>query len=100
MHLQEITNQLPDSFNDAAKVTKSHVPAMNAPARIIVLEGRTSKTTTNEFVAHQKRGRPIGSKDSAPRKRRVNEKSCPNKTPEENVHNALEEVMCQNPTFP
>ena len=30
----------------------------------------------------------------------MNEKSCPNKTPEENVHNTLEEVMCQNPTFP
>ena len=55
--------------------------------------------TTNKSVAHQKRGRPIGSKDSTPRKRRVNEQLCPYKTPEENAHNALEEVMCQNPTF-
>ena len=27
LHLQETANQLPDSFNNAAKVTKSHVPA-------------------------------------------------------------------------
>ena len=42
---------------------------------------------------------PLHANDSTPRKRKVNEKSCPNKTPEENVCNALEEVMCQNPTF-
>ena len=66
LHLQEIANQLLDSFNDVAKVTKSHVPAMNAPAQIIASEGRTSNTATNESVARQKCGRPIGSKDSAP----------------------------------
>ena len=41
LNLQEIAIQLPDSFNDAAKVTKSHVLVMNAPVRIIVPEGRT-----------------------------------------------------------
>ena len=30
----------------------------------------------------------------------MNEKSCPNKAQEENVHDALEEVIYQNPTFP
>ena len=69
------------------------VPAMNAPARIIVPKGRTSNTTINESVAYQKCGKPIGSKDSTPWKQRVNEKSCPKKALEENVHNALEEVL-------
>ena len=32
LQLQEIANQLPNSFNDAAKVTKSHVATINAPA--------------------------------------------------------------------
>ena len=36
LRLQEIANRLPDTFNDAAKVTKSHVPTVNTPARIHV----------------------------------------------------------------
>ena len=48
------------------------MPAMNTPTGIIVPGGRTLNTTTNESVARQKRGRPIDFKDSAPRKRRVN----------------------------
>ena len=63
--------------------------AMNASAP----EGWISNTTTNEYVVHQKCGRPIGSKDSTPWKRRVNEKSYPNKALEENLHNTLEKVM-------
>ena len=99
LHLQEIANQLPDSFNDAAKVTKSHVPAMNVPARIDVPAKQTSNTAANESVARLKRGRPVGSKDSAPRKRRIDEKSCPNKAPEKAVHNTPEEVMYQKPNL-
>ena len=38
IHLQEIAERLPDSFNDASKVTKSYIPAANAPARILVPE--------------------------------------------------------------
>ncbi|GJX85706.1 putative zinc finger, CCHC-type containing protein [Tanacetum coccineum] len=34
MHLQEIANQLPDAFTDTKRVTKSHVPTANAPARV------------------------------------------------------------------
>ena len=34
MHLQSIANQLPDAFVDTKTVTKSHIPAANAPARI------------------------------------------------------------------
>ena len=39
IHLQAIANRLPDAFNDATKVTKSHILAVNAPARIAIPEG-------------------------------------------------------------
>ena len=39
IHLQNLANQLPDAFVDAKKVTKSHIPAVNAPARTRVPEG-------------------------------------------------------------
>ncbi|BBN68200.1 hypothetical protein Prudu_329S000500 [Prunus dulcis] len=42
VHLQSIANQMPDAFNDAAKVTKSHIPAANAPARIDVHNGQSN----------------------------------------------------------
>jgi len=38
IHLQSIMNQLLDAFTDNKKVTKSHIPAMNIPAKINVLE--------------------------------------------------------------
>ena len=33
-NFQELTNQLLDAFTDTKKVTKSYIPAANAPARI------------------------------------------------------------------
>ena len=45
MHLQEIAKKLPDAFNDAANVTKSHVPTMNTPAKINVPVGQSQNTT-------------------------------------------------------
>ena len=44
MHLQEIANKLPDAFNDTAKVTKSHIPAMNALTRINAPVGLSQNT--------------------------------------------------------
>ena len=67
IHLQEIANRLPDAFNDAAKVTKSHIPVVDTPARIYVPEEHKEM---NENVPRQKRGRPIGSKDAISRKKR------------------------------
>ena len=49
-----------------AKVTKSHILAVNTPARIYVLEEHKEM---DDNVPRQKRGRPIGSKDVAPRKK-------------------------------
>jgi len=68
IHLQNIANQLPDSFTDPKRVTKSHIPAENAPVRIEVPEGQVAQAS--ESTARQKRGRPIGSKDKNPRKRK------------------------------
>ena len=39
VHLQGLANQLFDAFTDIKKVTKSHVPTMNAPAHIDVPKG-------------------------------------------------------------
>ena len=66
IHLQGIANQLPDAFTDTKKVTKSHIPAENAPVRIDVPSNE--KADENESIARRKRGRPFGSKDSKPRK--------------------------------
>ena len=68
IHLQSLANQLPDAFTDPHRVTKSHVPAMNAPSRVDVPIGHHENT--NESKARLKRGRPIGSKDKNPRKRK------------------------------
>ena len=65
LHIQNIANQMPDAFNDAAKITKSHIPAANTPARIEIPE---RPIAANESKARQKHGRPIGSKDLATRK--------------------------------
>ena len=40
IHLQNLANQLLDAFIDTKKVTKSHVPIANTPARIDVLDGQ------------------------------------------------------------
>ena len=67
IHLQNLANQLPNAFTDAKKVTKSHVPAINAPIKIDVPVG---KSIANESKARLKRERPIGSRDKNPRKRK------------------------------
>ena len=69
IHLQNIANQLPDAFIDTKKVTRSHIPAANTPARIIVPEGQSGDVIANESKVRLKRSRPIGSKDKVPQKR-------------------------------
>ncbi|KAJ9553648.1 hypothetical protein OSB04_017693 [Centaurea solstitialis] len=65
IQLQRLANQLPDTFTDLKKVTKSHIPAANASIKINVPEGQNNKSR-----ARQKRGRPLGSKDKNPRKKK------------------------------
>ena len=62
IHLQNLANQLPDAFVDTKKVTKSHIPAANVPARVDI----TKRQKTYESKTRSKRGRPIGSKDITP----------------------------------
>ena len=70
IHLQAIANQLPDAFTDTKRVTKSYIPAANAPARIEIAEIKPEGKVTHESKTRQKYGRPIGSKDKNPRKRK------------------------------
>ena len=68
IYLQNIANQLPDAFTNLPRITKSHIPAVNAPVRVDIPTGQIVKA--NESRPHLKRGRSIGSKDKNPRKRK------------------------------
>ena len=85
IHLQNIANQLPDAFVNTKKVTKSHIPAANVPTRVDITEGQK----TFESKTRSKRGRPIGSKDITPQKRRTNGKQ--NDHEESNIENQIPE---------
>ena len=52
------------------RVTKSYIPAANAPARIEIPERKSENKDTHESKIRQKRGRPIGSKDKNTQKRK------------------------------
>ena len=62
---------MPDAFTDTKKVTKSHIPVANAPSRIDIPAGQSTENVAKESIPRQKRGRPVGAKDKAPRKRNV-----------------------------
>ena len=63
---------MPDAFTDTAKVTRSYIPATNTPARINIPIGKTAILAANESsMTRLKRGRPLGSKDIIPRKRKI-----------------------------
>lgn len=66
LHLTTIIEHLPDSFADAAKITRSHIPAANTPSRI-QMEIQPATTT----APRAKRGRPVGSMDKQPRQRKA-----------------------------
>lgn len=80
---------MPNAFSDAVKITKSHIPTVNAPARIEILEGPIA---VNECKARQKRGRPIGSKDLTSGKRKFNEKSSIDKPLEEAINDPIDHL--------
>ena len=64
--MQRIANKLLDTFFDTKRITKSYIPAKNAPIRIDVPVGQVA----TEANSRQKRGRPVGSKDKNLRKRK------------------------------
>ena len=55
IHLKNLAIQLPDAFTDTKKVTKSHILAMNALARIDAPEGQL----VNESKIRLKRRRLV-----------------------------------------
>ena len=68
-------------------MTKSHIPAANVQARVDITEGQKAF----ESKTRSKRGRPIGSKDITPRKRRTNGKQ--NDHEESNIENQIPEEI-------
>ena len=72
IYLQDLADQLSDAFTDPNKVLKSHIPAVNAPAHIEIPIGDSGNAIASTSKPRLKRGRPIGSKDSFPRKRKSN----------------------------
>ena len=67
IHLQNLANQLLYAFIDTKKVIKLHIPGANAKVWIDVPKVQLE----NESQIRLKCGRPIGSKDIAPRKMRT-----------------------------
>ncbi|CAL8992335.1 unnamed protein product [Prunus brigantina] len=89
VHLQSIANQMPNAFNDATKVTKSHIPAANAHARTDVQNGQNNVPANDSSIASLERGRPLDSKDLAPQKRKSMAKMNPNEiNGEPTIHNS------------
>ncbi|KAH0748329.1 hypothetical protein KY290_027561 [Solanum tuberosum] len=62
---------MPDAFTDLKRITKSHIRAENVPILIDVPIGPCTSVIANESKARLKRGRPLGSKDQNPRKRKI-----------------------------
>lgn len=60
MHLQNLANQLPNSFSDLKRVIKSYVPTVNVPPQIDILKLKGVSVTSK---THLKPDRPMGSKD-------------------------------------
>ena len=87
IHLQNLANQILDTFVDTKKVTKLHIPSANVPARVDI----TEEQKAYESKTRSKRGRPIGSKDITPRKRRTNGKQ--NDHEESNIENQIPEKI-------
>jgi len=67
IHLQSLANQSPNSFTDPKSVTKSYIPATNAPIKMDV---PVESNIANESQPRMKRGRPISSKDNNPQTRK------------------------------
>ena len=59
---QRCVNQMPDAFDDATKVMKSHILAANVPTRIDVPVGQNNVVANDLSVTRLQRGRPLDSK--------------------------------------
>ncbi|KAL0439906.1 UNVERIFIED_CONTAM: hypothetical protein Slati_2473600 [Sesamum latifolium] len=66
----QFTARIPNVLTDTKKVIKSHIPTENVLARLEVPEAIFTQLKASESQIWQKRGRPLGSKDVNPRKRK------------------------------
>ncbi|GKA97132.1 hypothetical protein Tco_0825026 [Tanacetum coccineum] len=71
------------------RVTKSHISAANAPSRVEIPNKQAGDNVAQKSQERLKRGRPIGSKDKNPRKRKGTEK---NSDHDENVLNETQDI--------
>ncbi|GKD76044.1 disease resistance CC-NBS-LRR class family protein [Tanacetum coccineum] len=55
------------------RVTKSYIPTVNAPAQVEIPDVKSNDKVTQESKVRLKRGRPVGSEDKNPRKRKATE---------------------------
>ena len=68
--MQHITNKLSDAFSNLKKVTKSHIPTINALVWIDVPIEQFVDKIANESRICQNHGRLIDLKDKSPHKRK------------------------------
>lgn len=66
LHLTQLVENIPDAFSNPTAVTKSHIEAVNTPARL-----KLDNQASNKPQPRAKRGRPVGAKDSQPRTKRT-----------------------------
>ena len=67
---QRCVNQMPDAFDDAKKVMKSHILAANVPTRINVPVRQNNEAVNDLSVTRLKCGRSLDSKGSVLRKKK------------------------------
>nr|GEV50793.1 uncharacterized protein ycf2 [Tanacetum cinerariifolium] len=79
----------PHTKKNTKRVTKSHIPAVNASARVELPNKQAGNNIAQESQRLLKRGRPIGSKDKNPRKRKGIEK---NSDHDENVLDETQDI--------
>ncbi|GKG20220.1 hypothetical protein Tco_0380021, partial [Tanacetum coccineum] len=65
----------PQTKQYTKRVTRSHIPAGNASARVEIPNKQASDNIAQESQKRLKCGRPIGSKDKNPHKRKGSEKN-------------------------
>ena len=85
LDLQSIAQSMPEAFTDLTRVTRSHIPATNTPAKMDVPNVRQTSLlkaqgtnlgdprtlmASQSSAPKQKRCRPLGLKDSHPQKRK------------------------------
>ncbi|KAM1719442.1 hypothetical protein ACFX12_021251 [Malus domestica] len=86
LDLQNIAQSMLDAFTNLVRMTRSHIPAANMPAKMDVpnvqrtalLEARDANlgnpctlAASQSSALTQKHGRPLGSKDSHPQKNKT-----------------------------